>query len=90
MTPGDSSVTMDLRPSDREGFSVHTVQAHEAQHVGEAQRITSIRSIVERLADEVRRPDPDSDLARTLAEVGLSGLRKLEARSRPFLDDVGS
>jgi hypothetical protein len=63
---------------------------NEVPDVADAQRLTSIRSIIERLAEQLNRPEPDLDLARTLADVALDGLRKLEQGSGPFLEEAGS
>ena len=43
----------------------------------EIQHYTSLRSVVERLVEQLNRPDPDLDLARTLADVALNRVRQL-------------
>jgi len=44
----------------------------------DTQHLTTVRSLVERLAEELRRPDPNLVVAQVLADVSLEGLRKLE------------
>jgi len=53
----------------------------------ETQHYTSLRSVVERLVEQLNRPDPDLDVARTLADVALNRLRQLE---QAFLEDHAS
>jgi len=60
---------------------------HPEPSDAETQHYTSLRSVVERLVEQLSRPDPDLDVARTLADVALNRLRQLE---QAFLEDHSS
>jgi hypothetical protein len=55
---------------------------HTASISSDRQHLASVRSLVERLAEHLHRPDPNLEITQVLADVALSGLRKLECASR--------
>jgi hypothetical protein len=54
---------------------------HPATVTVDTQQLASVRSLVERLAEHLNRPEPNLEITQMLANVALGDLRKLESVS---------